>query len=104
MKKRYEVLLALNTGGKEETVKDIVDRLEKTFKAEGAEIEQIQRLDRRELAYELKHLTSAYFANFIFEADPALIDKLRSKLKLDEDVVLQNYILLPAKKKEAAAA
>ena len=104
MKKRYEVLLALNTGGKEETVKDIVDRLEKTFKTEGAEIEQIQRLDRRELAYELKHLTSAYFANFIFEADPALIDKLRSKLKLDEDVALQNYILLPAKKKEAAAA
>ncbi|CAN5612141.1 hypothetical protein BH09VER1_BH09VER1_21700 [soil metagenome] len=104
MKKRYEVLLALNTSGKEETVKDIVDRIEKTFKSEGAEIEQIQRLDRRELAYELKHLSSAYFANFIFEADPQLIDKLRSKLKLDEDVVLQNYILLPAKKKEAAAA
>lgn len=104
MKKRYEVLLALNTSGKEETIKDIVDRIEKTFKTEGAEIEQIQRLDRRELAYELKHLSSAYFANFIFEADPALIDKLRSKLKLDEDVVLQNYILLPAKKKEAAAA
>jgi len=104
MKKRYEALLALNTSGKEETIKDIVDRIEKTFKTEGAEIEQIQRLDRRELAYELKHLSSAYFANFIFEADPALIDKLRSKLKLDEDVVLQNYILLPAKKKEAAAA
>lgn len=104
MKKRYEVLLALNTGGKEESIKDIVDRIEKLFKTEGAEIEQIQRLDRRELAYELKHLTSAYFANFIFAAEPALIDKLRSKLKLDEDVVLQNYILLPSKKKEAAAA
>ena len=104
MKKRYEALLALNTSGKEETIKDPVDRLEKTFKTEGAEIEQIQRLDRRELAYELKHLTSAYYVNFIFEAEAKLIDKLRSKLKLDDDVVLQNYVLLPAKKKEAAAA
>lgn len=104
MNKRYEALLALNTGGKEESIKDIVDRIEKTFKTEGAAIEQVQRLDRRELAYELKHLTSAYFVNIIFEAEAALIDKLRSKLKLDDDVVLQNYILLPAKKKEAAAA
>jgi len=41
MKKRYEALIVLNTQGKEDTVKEIVDRLEGEFKREGAEIEQV---------------------------------------------------------------
>ncbi len=104
MNKRYEAFLALDTRGKEENVKDIVDRIEKSFKADGAQVEQVQRLEKRELAFEHRHMTSAYFVNIIFEAEPALIDKLRQKLKLDADVTMQNYMILPAKKSESAAA
>jgi hypothetical protein len=42
--------------------------------------------------------------NFIFEAEPRLIEKLRAKLKLDEDVALQNYLGLPPKRRTAEAA
>ena len=101
---RYEALLALNTRGKEETVKETIERLEKVLKAEGATIEQVQRLEKRELAYETEHLKSAYFVNFIFEAAPTVITKLRNKLKLDTEILLQNYLKLPAKKTPAAAA
>ena len=101
---RYETLLALNTRGKEETIKDTIERLENVLKAEGATIEQVQRLEKRELAYETDHLTSAYFVNFVFEAAPTAIDKLRSKLKLDNDILLQNYLKLPTKKASAPAA
>ena len=104
MKKRYEALLALSTRGKEESVKEIIERLEKTIATEGATIEQVQRFEKRELAYRFKHLNSAYFVNFIFEADPQLIDKLRAKLKLDEDVALQNYLHLPPKRQATEAA
>ncbi|MGB7839976.1 MAG: 30S ribosomal protein S6, partial [Terrimicrobiaceae bacterium] len=64
----------------------------------------VQRFEKRDLAYPLKHLNSAYFVNFIFEVDSQLVDKLRAKLKLDEDVALQNYLRLPQKKKAAEAA
>jgi small subunit ribosomal protein S6 len=101
---RYEALLALNTRGKEETIKDTIERLENVLKAEGATIEQVQRLEKRELAYETDHLTSAYFVNFVFEAAPTAIEKLRSKLKLDNDILLQNYLKLPTKKASAPAA
>ena len=101
---RYEALLALNTRGKEETIKDTIERLENVLKVEGAAIEQVQRLEKRELAYETDHLTSAYFVNFVFEAAPTVIEKLRSKLKLDNDILLQNYLKLPAKKASAPAA
>ncbi len=104
MKKRYEALLALSTRGKEESVKEIIERLEKTIASEGATIEQVQRFEKRDLAYPLKHLNSAYFVNFIFEADSQLVDKLRAKLKLDEDVALQNYLRLPPKRQTSEAA
>jgi len=102
--KRYEALIALDTRGKEDTAKETIERLEKVLSAEGAAIEQVQRLEKRELAYESRHTKSAYFVNFIFEAHPATIDKLQRKLKLDADVLLQNYLQLPAKKPAVAAA
>ena len=101
---RYEALLALNTRGKEETIKDTIERLENVLKAEGASIEQVQRLEKRELAYETDHLKSAYFVNFVFEAAPTVIEKLRTKLKLDNDILLQNYLKLANKKAAAPAA
>lgn len=96
--RRYEALIALNVRGKEETIKETIERIEKTFTAEGAAIEQVQRLERRELAYAHDHLRSAYFINIIFEAAPGLIEKLRARLKLDAEVALQNYLQLPPKK------
>ncbi len=102
--KRYEALIALDTRGKEDTAKETIERLEKVFVAEGAAIEQVQRLEKRELAYESQHTKSAYFVNIIFEAEPSTIDKLQKKLKLDGDVLLQNYLLLPAKKPAVTAA
>lgn len=104
MNRKYEALLALNTRGREESAKDIIDRIEKEFIAEGAKVEQVQRLEKRELAYEHKHMSSAYFVNFVFEADPALIDRLKSKFKLDADIMLQNYLVLSAPGKPAEAA
>jgi ribosomal protein S6 len=92
MTNRYEILLALNAAGKEETNKDLIDRLEKAVSSEGAKIEQVQRLERREFAYPHDKLKGAYFVNFVLTAEPSAISKIRSKLTLDEEVVLQNYL------------
>jgi small subunit ribosomal protein S6 len=92
MKNRYEILLALNVAGKEETNKDLIERLEKTLNAEGAKVEQVQRLERREFSYPHNKLKSAYFVNFIANAESDAIAKIRTKLALDEEVILQNYL------------
>ncbi len=91
MKNRYEALLVLNTQGKEDTVKDIVDRLESEIKKEGAEIEQVQKMDKRQFSYQAGELDAGHFVNFIFHADSQLITKLRSKFKLDSEVYRQHY-------------
>ena len=98
MKNRYEGLLVLDTQGKEDTVKDVIDRLEKDFEKEGADVEQVQKMEKREFSYAAGPLTSGYFVNFVFNAEPTVIDKLRAKFKLDPEVYRQNYQKLRAKK------
>ena len=102
MKKRYEALLVLNTQGKEDTIKEIVDRLESEFQKEGAQIEQVQKMEKREFSYVAGPLDSGYYVNFVFNADPQLITKLRSKFKLDPEVYRQNYQRLAEKKEKPA--
>jgi small subunit ribosomal protein S6 len=98
MKNRYEALLVLNTQGKEDTVKEIIDRLESEFQKEGAQVEQVQKMDKREFSYVAGPLDSGFYVNFVFNADPDLITKLRSKFKLDPEVYRQNYQRLREKK------
>jgi small subunit ribosomal protein S6 len=98
MKNRYEALLVLNTQGREDTVKDIVDRLESEFQKEGADIELVQKMDKRHFSYVAGPLDSGFYVNFVFHAEPQLITKLRSKFKLDPEVYRQNYQRLSEKK------
>jgi len=104
MKNRYEALLVLDTQGRDDTVKDVVDRLEAEFQKEGAEIEQVQKMDRRPFSYVAGKLDAGFYVNFVFHADPQLITKLRAKFKLDPEVYRQHYQRLrpkverPAKK------
>ena len=97
MKNRYEALLVLNSQGKEDSVHDIVDRLESEFQKEGAEIEQVQKMDKRQFSYAAGSLDAGFFVNFVFKADPQLITKLRSKFKLDPEVYRQHYQRLAEK-------
>lgn len=102
MKHRYEGLLVLNVKGTEESAKDIIDRLEGEFKKEGAEIEQVQKMDRRNFSYAAGPLSSGYYVNFIFSSAPDAISRLRAKFKLDSDVYRQNYLRLRKKAAQAS--
>ena len=101
MRNRYEALLVLNTQGREDNVKEIVDRLESEFQKEGAEIEQVQKMEKRPFSYVAGPLDSGFYVNFVFHADPQLITKLRSKFELDPEVYRQHYQRLHEKKEKA---
>jgi small subunit ribosomal protein S6 len=101
MKHKYEALLVLNTRGNEDGANKIIERLEGDFKKEGAEIEQVQRLDRRHFSYAAGPLDSGYFVNFVFDAEPQLIEKIRGRFKLDADVYRAHYQRIPERKKRA---
>ena len=102
MNRRYEALLVLNAQGKEDTVREIIERLESEFQKEGAQIEQVQKMDKRHFSYAAGALDSGYYLNFVFNADPTLVAKLRAKFKLDPDVYRQSFERLSEKKEKPA--
>jgi len=90
-KRRYEILLVLNTKGKEESANDLIDSIEKQIKTAKVEVEQIQRLEKRTFAYPSKKRTSGFYVNYIVDATPGQIDELQTKWKLDPVIHLQHY-------------
>ena len=102
MNHRYEALLVLNAQGKEETIREIIERLESEFQKEGAQIEQVQKMDKRQFSYVAGPLDSGYYVNFIFSAGPGSIEKVRAKFKLDPEVYRQSYQRLPEKREKPA--
>src|ERR1700719_5288734 len=101
MNRRYEALLVLNTQAKEENVKEMIERLESEFEKEGAKIEQVQKMDKRQFSYAAGELDAGYYVNFVFNADPQLIAKLRAKFKLDPEVYRQHFQRLKPKSEKA---
>src|SRR5687768_11795871 len=85
--KRYEGLFILNTAGKEEGVKDIIDKISNEITSLGGKIETVQKMDKKNFArVSDKKYTSGFYVNVIFEAKPETIAVLRKHLALNEDV------------------
>jgi small subunit ribosomal protein S6 len=101
MNRRYEALLVLNSQAKEDNVKEMIERLESEFENEGAKVEQVQKMDKRHFSYVAGPVDGGYYVNFILNADPRSIVRLRTKFKLDPDVYRQHYQRLDENKQKA---
>lgn len=103
--KRYEGLFILNTAGKEEGIKEIIDKISTDITSAGGKIETVQKMDKRPFTRVAnKRFTSGFFVNIIFEGDPAAVAQLRSKLAGSEDVFRVLFTLAPPPPKAAVAA
>jgi len=86
--KRYEGLFILNTAGKEEGVKEVIDHISADIAAAGGKVETVQKMDKRPFARvaSRKH-QSGFYVNFIFESEPATLTTLQGKFRLNDDVL-----------------
>ena len=85
--KRYEGLFILNTAGKEEGVKEAIDKLSADIAAAGGNVETVQKMDRKSFARvaDNKH-TAGFYVNVIFSAAPSVVAQLRSRFAMSEEV------------------
>ena len=94
MKRKYEGVIILDTTGHEDKVDDLVQRIGKEIEDEGCQLEQIEQIGRREFAYNAQHLAAGHYVAYQFEAEPADLEKLETRLKLNSVVHLQQYMRL----------
>jgi ribosomal protein S6 len=94
--KKYEGLFILNTAGKEEGIKDIIDKVCNEITALGGRIETTQKMDKRSFARVAKRrYNSGFYVNVIFEAQPTILPALRSRFTLNEDVFRVSFTRAP---------
>ena len=85
--KRYEGLFILNTAGKEEGIKDAIDKISAEITSAGGKVETVQKMDKKGFARiaDKKH-NSGFYVNVIFESEPAVVNQLKSRFALNEEV------------------
>ncbi len=91
MSRKYQGLIVLNTKSLYGTVDELVASVSKEFEAEGAKLDKIAQLGRRQFAYESRHLESGHYVNYTFQGSPDSISKIQSRLRLNGHVHLQHF-------------
>ena len=97
--KRYEGLFILETAAKEEGIKDAIDKISAEITNLGGKVETVQKMDKKNYARvaNKKH-TSGFYVNVIFEGQPTLLDQLKRRFTMNEDVFRVLFTKAPAPK------
>ena len=102
--KRYEALFILQTAGKEEGIKDTIDKISADITAAGGKVETVQKMDKRNFSRVAdKKFNAGYYVNIIFESQPAVIDQLKHRFAMNDEVFRVLFTNAPAPKAAAAA-
>ena len=97
--KKYEGLFILNLSGKEEGVKDALDKISTDITAAGGKIETVQKMEKKAFARIAdKRHSSGFYANVIFTGTPTIVAQLTKKFSLNEEVFRVLFTLVPEPK------
>jgi ribosomal protein S6 len=101
--KRYEGLFILDTAGKEETIKDTIDKISAEITSLGGKVETVQKMDKRSfMRVANKKYNAGFFVNVIFEIQPSVIEQLKKRFAMNDEVFRVLFTSAPAPKPVAA--
>jgi len=91
MSRKYQGLIVFNTKSLDGSIDDLVTTISKEIEAEGAKLDQINQLGRRQFAYNAKHLEAGHYVEYHFSSTPEAISKIQARLRLNDHVHLQHF-------------
>ena len=89
-KRDYEATIVLNLQG-EEGMDEKINAVGREMEEEGAKLEKIDRIGKREFAYNARKKRAGFYVNYFFKAQPDSITKMRTRLRINPDIYLQSY-------------
>ena len=101
--KRYEGLFIFDTAGKEEGLKDAIDKISAEITNAGGKVETVQKMDKRNFSRvaNKKH-NAGFYVNVIFESQPSALDQLKHRFAMNDEVFRVLFTNAPAPKAAAA--
>jgi ribosomal protein S6 len=97
--KRYEGLFIFDIAGKEEGLKDSIDKISAEITNAGGKVETVQKMDKRNFSRVANKKHSAgFYVNVIFESQPSAIDQLKHRFAMNDEVFRVLFTNAPAPK------
>ena len=100
--KRYEGLFIFDIAGKEEGLKDSIDKISAEITNAGGKVETVQKMDKRNFSRvaNKKH-NAGFYVNVIFESQPSALDQLKHRFAMNDEVFRVLFTNAPAPKPAA---
>ncbi|MEQ1843764.1 MAG: 30S ribosomal protein S6 [Verrucomicrobiales bacterium] len=89
-KRNYEAIVVLNLQG-EEGLEEKIGAVSREMTDEGAKMEKIDRIGKKDFAYNARKQRSGFYVTYYFSAPPSSISKMRGRLRINPDIYLQSY-------------
>lgn len=85
--KKYEGLFILNTAGKEEGIKEAIDKISAEITQAGGKVETVQKMDKKSFSrVASKQVNSGFYVNIIFESTADVVAQLQTRFALNDEV------------------
>ncbi len=91
MSRKYEGLIVLTTKSQEGSMDDLVTAISKDIESEGAKVEKIENLGRRDFANTPRNISGAHYVTYTLTGEPDCISKIKAKLALNDSVYLNQF-------------
>jgi ribosomal protein S6 len=77
----------LETAGKEDSIKDAIDKISNEITTAGGKVETVQKMDKKNFSRvaDKKH-NAGFYVNVIFESEPKAVNQLKHRFSLNEEV------------------
>ncbi len=92
----YEIMIILDAGLEEESVRAVIDRATELVRSGGGNPGPVNRWGRRRFAYELDHRWEGEYVLLEATAQPATMADLDRMLSLADEVLRHKVLRLPA--------
>lgn len=89
----------METAAKEEGIKDTIDKISSEITSLGGKVETVQKMDKR--AYSRvanKKHNAGFYVNVIFESEPTVLDQLKHRFAMNNEVFRVLFTNAPAPK------
>jgi ribosomal protein S6 len=83
---KYEGLFILDAAAQEESVKEIVGKIQKEIEQAGGRVEKVNKLGPHPFARMAGTRSAGQYVNVVFEAPVKAIHEMDAKLRMDTDV------------------
>lgn len=89
-RRKYEAVIVLNLHG-EEGVDDMINSVGREMEAEGVKLDRVDKIGKKQFAYNARKQAAGYYVNYHFEAQPDAVAKVEERLQLNTSIYLQYY-------------